>query len=547
MKKFLFALLALAVMSRTALAGDVLVVLKNPSAGGKISAASLAADGEHGSYAASVASSINAEVDETYKTLSEMDGKIFIRVTSAAKTTEELLSELRANPNVIAVSPNYSVITPNPERHIELHEKSLKTAEVTPNDVSFDQIWGIKKIRAPEAWEITTGSREIYVAVMDTGTCLHSDLIDNTASELGIAFEEGQVWSKDVHGHGTHVSGTIGAVGNNDICVTGINWRVSLIPVNVCNTEGTWESYDAIMAGMDYLVSLLQARPDMKLAAVNMSWGRYDSMTPEESKNTPLYLAFKVLDNMNRTLMIVAAGNDGLNVNEPTPFDNPMSTSQDLNFYSKGQYSYPVCFPDLNNMIVVGAVASDDTAAYFTCWGDSVDIAAPGVDILSTFPEYVDDRDKVTLSDGTSAAIWSGTSMAAPHVVGAAALLMSAYPNATPAQIKKAILNGANREINPLVRPFYEIYTTRPKWSSLREYFERFYEADRVGRTGLLDVKKSLELLAAEFSSSSSSSLSSTSSGCDSLTGTGAVLFGIMGLIMLGAVMLKKFKQYIKL
>ena len=370
-----------------------------------------------------------AEVSETYEALSEAEGKSFVLIRSAVKTTQELIDELKQNPDVIAVSPNHKV---------RRKPQSLTPSEDTsrfPNDPSADLCWGLKAIRAQEVWADTTGSKEIYACVLDTGIYKHPDLEANLAGSLGLNTQtvSGEYdvtfgsWDADFQGHGTHVAGTIGAVGNNGIGVSGVNAR---------------ETINFEIRGLNYIASLLQRNPDMKLAALNFSLGSYFPITPEEMKNDVYYMAYQALDNMNRTLIVVAAGNESVAVGRPTPFD-------DEDVFMAGYYGYPASFTGLKNLIVVGAMVSDDTAAFFTNWGDSVDIAAPGYEILSTYsPIAVEGRTPSMYK------YLNGTSMATPHVTGAAALLMSAFPDATPAQIKAALLDGANRDKNPVVYPY---------------------------------------------------------------------------------------------
>ena len=260
-------------------------------------------------------------------------------------------------------------------------------------------------------------------------------------------------------------------------------------------------------------------------------------------KNDVYYIAYKALDSLNRTLIIVAAGNSGIESGVPALFDDPGREPD----FKTGYYSYPPSFEGLNNLIVVGAVASDDTAAYFTNWGDKVDIAAPGFGILSTYsPITIGDTDPAMYQYS------SGTSMAAPHVTGAAALLMSAYPDATPSQIKTALLEGANNDINPLVYPFagfvkdfvaewtqhlddeIEMGWTAPEsrdaeieriTRNAEELFAPYTQLDgtgRVSRAGLLDVKAAYENLSKNIRGGNGSS-----SGCSA--GVGALIAILAG------------------
>ncbi|MCA9779626.1 MAG: S8 family serine peptidase [Candidatus Eremiobacteraeota bacterium] len=290
-----------------------------------------------------------------------------------------------------------------------------------PNDERASELWGLEAIDAPGAWKQTTGSRSgPVIAVLDTGIDAdHPDLAANLWTNPGEIpgngiDDDGNGVVDDVHGynatdgsgnpfddigHGTHCAGTIGAVGDNEIGVAGVNWQARLMPVKMMiNGEGTVA---------DTVRAVLYATENGADITSNSYGGPYSQPEYEAFAASPL-------------LHICAAGNEGN--------DNDVSR-----FYpDQRPVGYPATF-ELPNVISVAATSSKERLASFSNYGDqTVDLAAPGVKILSTVP-------------GGGYDTKSGTSMATPHVAGVAGLIAAAYPEATPDQIKTRILANVDK------------------------------------------------------------------------------------------------------
>ena len=279
---------------------------------------------------------------------------------------------LRSVPGVVHAEPDYFIGT---------HR--------IPNDPYFTYLWGLKEIDAPLAWEVTTGSERIIVGVLDSGVDYHHpDLRNNVWLALD---EQGSDNPMDETGHGTHVAGTIGAVGNNATGVTGVNWRVRLVSLKVGSASF---NLAAAIKAIDYA-------NEHKIPILNNSWGG-------EFYSPALKSAIEYYDG----LFVASAGNSGSN-NDIFPV-------------------YPASY-DCNNIISVAATGRNGRLAPFSNYGKtSVDLAAPGADILST-----DLHGRYSYL--------TGTSMAAPYVTGAAVLLSEYRPELSAAEIKEIILSSARR------------------------------------------------------------------------------------------------------
>ncbi|MCP4598944.1 MAG: S8 family serine peptidase [Proteobacteria bacterium] len=283
-----------------------------------------------------------------------------------------------------------------------------------PNDPRIGDLWGMHKISTPSAWDLSTGSSEVLVAVSDTGVQLsHPDLAtnmwvnedeipDNGIDDDGNGYvDDYHGWDFvntdnnpiDDHGHGTHVSGTIGAVGNDGYGVVGVNWNVKIMALKAFSAAGRGYLTDCAE-------SILYAA-DKQAKVLNASWGCKGCYT--------CYLENAIADfGESGGLFVAAAGN--------------AASDADAEPY------YPACH-DVSNVVAVAATDRDDIKASFSNWGKTkIHLAAPGVEILSTFP-------------GNSYKVWQGTSMAAPHVAGAAALYISYKDNVTPEQVRQRLIS----------------------------------------------------------------------------------------------------------
>jgi subtilisin family serine protease len=284
------------------------------------------------------------------------------------------------------------------------------------DDPYFGSTWGMSAINAPAAWDINTGSASVTVAIIDTGIeFTHPDLASNIATNTEEVPANGldddqNGFTDDVYGydfvnddanptddnyHGTHCAGTIGAVGNNGVGVAGVAWNVKLMPIKVLSSGG-FGSVATVAAGINYAVSR-----GVKIVSMSLGFPSYSQTMEDAIEHAK----------QHGVLIVASAGNSRRNADLYPHY--PAASVQD-------------------NVISVAASTETDSLASFSNFGArSVDLAAPGVNILST-----------TLSQGYGYA--SGTSMATPHVAGMAAILKSVNPSLSYADLKAAIMQGVD-------------------------------------------------------------------------------------------------------
>jgi len=289
-----------------------------------------------------------------------------------------------------------------------------RSAARIPNDTYFTQQWGLNMIGMPAAWNRTTGSSAVTVGVVDSGVdATHPDLTPNLARNSGESgggretngldddadglVDDWRGWDwvdgdndpADPNGHGTHVAGTLGARGNDARGVAGVAWQVKVMPLRVLDANNQGRISDVI-AAYSFAASKNLPIVNASLAGPTYSQAEHDAIKAASG-----------------TLFVVGAGNDGR--------DNDAAGS------------YP-CNQPLPNVICVTASDRLDGRPGFASYGRrAVDLAAPGVDIVSSLP-------------GRQWGSMSGTSSSTPHVAGTAALMKSLYPQSSVAAIRASLL-----------------------------------------------------------------------------------------------------------
>jgi len=331
-----------------------------------------------------------------------------MKFNHSQKSMDSIIEKLNADPSIEYAEPNFIYSIVKPQKSLDLNALLAPTdysANYTPNDPRYGDLWGLSNgtrsgvdISATRAWDITTGSRAVKVAVIDTGIDYnHPDLKDNMWVNLaekngqpGVD-DDGNGYVDDIHGydfanddgdpmdghsHGTHCAGTIGGVHNNNIGVAGVMGEVELVGLKFLTDSGSGATANAI-AAIDYATKL-------NVDIMSNSWGggaRSEALKEAIERASAAGIIFTA-----------AAGNSATN-NDQSPH-------------------YPSNY-QVENVISVAAHTATDTLASFSCFGKrTVHIAAPGHNILST------------VKNGGYAS-FSGTSMATPHVSGALGLLVA--------------------------------------------------------------------------------------------------------------------------
>jgi subtilisin family serine protease len=329
--------------------------------------------------------------------------QIYVVNFAPDRSPQEVINLMTQDPTVEYAEPNYIAgITARPV---------YLPAPLTPNDPYFQYQWHLAAIQAPEAWDIATG-QNVVVAVIDTGIDFGAPDLANASRLPGHDFVNNDGDPTDDQSHGTHVAGTIAQNTNNGIGVAGVAFNATLLPVKVLGSNGQG-SYDGIIQGIVYAV-------DQGAKVINMSLaGRNGSQALEEAVRYAYSRGVTV---------VAAAGNSGGVVEFPAAYDN--------------------------YVIAVGAVRFDKTLAPYSNFGPQIDVVAPGGDTnldqnLDGYADGVLQQTFKSPGSGYTYLFFEGTSMASPHVAGLAALMLSRKPDASPDEIKGAMMQTAWGNLGP--------------------------------------------------------------------------------------------------
>ncbi len=333
-----------------------------------------------------------------------------------------VVAQYRAFPEVEYAEENYEIRIPDSVDEVG--------AAVRPQDPQFGEQWALLNegqrggkqgadINATAAWALTTGSDDVVVAVLDSGVdYTHEDLAPNMwmrpasvapyrDDELGVVDDvhgfnaiDNDSDPMDQNGHGTHCAGIIGAEGENDIGIAGVNWKVRIMPLKFMNAGGYGTTKDAIEA-INYVIERKKAGVNVRI--ISASWGSTQKSRALEEVIRKAY--------ENDILFVAAAGNSSVN-NDRSP-------------HYPSSYNVP-------NVVSVAALDRHDQLASFSNYGlKSVAVAAPGVDILSTWL-------------GNAYEEKSGTSMATPVVSGVAALIVASHPRISVDDLRQRLLASSD-------------------------------------------------------------------------------------------------------
>lgn len=285
-----------------------------------------------------------------------------------------ILERLRAQENVAFASLNYRV-----------------HALESPNDPDYSFQWGLAKIEATAAWDTTTGSNTVIIAIIDSGVDLdHPDLQANIIA--GYDYVNSDPFPDDDNSHGTHVAGIAAAIGNNGQGVAGMNWKARIMPLKILDHNGDGNVFDLTQAILD--------AADGGAQVINMSLGGscfFNDWSPVQSAVD--YAASK------KALVIAASGNQAA--------------------------SAVFCPGALDKVLAVGSTTETDVRSSFSNYGADLDLVAPGSNIYSTLP-------------GGDYGYKSGTSMATPYVSGLAALIWSLNTSLSPEGVRETLQSTAD-------------------------------------------------------------------------------------------------------
>lgn len=314
------------------------------------------------------------------------NGGPYYVVRDETRPTEQLVYELSMLEEIETVEPNYFYTK-------QQREPFVRRNGEFPNDEFFEPYqWNLTQIFAEIGWDITSGSEDVPIAILDSGVDPEHEDLKNRILFGYNAFKDDDEFY-DEHGHGTHVAGITAAMTNNDIGIAGVSWFNPILPVKVLNEDAEGTAFE--------VASGIRWATDHGAKVINMSLG--DTFNSRIMHDAIRY-AYK-----NDVVLIAAAGNDNV--------ETPM---------------YPAAYDEV---IAVSAVDDQRHKAIFSNYGNHIDVTAPGEHIPSTFLD-------------NSYVMMSGTSMAAPHVAGLAGLIRSIHPELTNDEVAEIIRSTAN-DIGP--------------------------------------------------------------------------------------------------